>query len=721
MSPDVAGTVYHYSPDGRPLNQVPVPPGCVGAPTPEGPSGNSGILVVGPDLLLACDGLGSIFRVNKRDGSVIHTFDAATNLADRAEDMECDSKTFGPDLSVAWTKDAFFPRFFSFVVPPGTCGLCRPTARRDLNNDLTSAERTLLAQLELDYLTGGNLSGAQRGAVVAEHRVAINAWHGAPQFFPGHRGYIGEFELFLLNAGHPEFVPLPKWNPANPVPEEFGGASGAGGTDVQACVASWTQLPPVTPGATACTTAPCTRTSTVAVCAGSPTTGVSAPLPSEFVFDFPGGPKCSAFSDIEAVRTGGFEDSYHGSQVHCGVFSGSSTMCDVRVSPSSPIFLPWHAFVDDVAYDYECKCKGSCSVCTDLFTPFMAGTQAPSPRAATAAAQPPPSLPNIGFWCWFEDDVVPPDLTRRFVTDHSPFFLRGEVHGRPNLMPGLVGQAIDLDGKDDFVEADDRTAGEVDTSNFTLDGWVKTSASGLQPIVSKVGHGHGQGGYALFLKDGQLGLFFGTRHHQDVFLATGQASIVDGAWHHVAAVVDREYATRSKLFVDGQVVLAFDATPFTGDATSHAQLRIGQLDVPDLFSHHHRGRAFFKGQLDELDLIRSALPPDLVASVFAAGSAGKFGSLGNLPTSAGGPPCIDALAQRIAALPPADAAPLQALYNQLLAALAAGNRGRARQLAGQIGEQADARFDGSYMTTRFHAVHHLVEACLDVPPLSGRR
>ena len=177
--------------------------------------------------------------------------------------------------------------------------------------------------------------------------------------------------------------------------------------------------------------------------------------------------------------------------------------------------------------------------------------------------------------------------------------------------------------------------------------------------------------------------------------------------------------------VDGVVALQFDATPFDDDATSHARLRIGELDIgraPNhIRQHHHHHHqphvAHFKGQIDELAMVRSALPFDQVASLFVAGSAGRFGSLGNLPTSAGQPPCITQLAQQIAALPPASAAPLNVLYAQLQAAIAANNINRARALARQIAQQADAGFDGSYLTVEFHAAANTAENCLTVPPL----
>ena len=112
-------------------------------------------------------------------------------------------------------------------------------------------------------------------------------------------------------------------------------------------------------------------------------------------------------------------------------------------------------------------------------------------------------------------------------------------------------------------------------------------------------------------------------------------------------------------------------------------------------------------------------PVHVVAANDAADLARKLDSLGNLPTTAGQPPCITVLGQRIAALSPAEAAPLNVLYGQLLAAIAAGHRLQARQIARQIGTQSEAQFDGSYLTVRFHAVSHTVDACLDVPPLAA--
>ena len=63
-----------------------------------------------------------------------------------------------------------------------------------------------------------------RTGLIADVHWENNAsWRGPGQlFFPGYCGYIADFEIWLLNVNsRPEFVPLAKWNPANPIPHLF--------------------------------------------------------------------------------------------------------------------------------------------------------------------------------------------------------------------------------------------------------------------------------------------------------------------------------------------------------------------------------------------------------------------------------------------------------------------------------------------------------------------
>ncbi len=81
-------------------------------------------------------------------------------------------------------------------------------------NDLPPNERTLLASLIQQYTTPD---------IIDMHwNAVLSGVHNDPAgFLSFHRNYIGGLEAFLLEQGYPQLVPLPAWNPAEPIPEEF--------------------------------------------------------------------------------------------------------------------------------------------------------------------------------------------------------------------------------------------------------------------------------------------------------------------------------------------------------------------------------------------------------------------------------------------------------------------------------------------------------------------
>lgn len=80
--------------------------------------------------------------------------------------------------------------------------------RADLNS-LSKSQRQNLVNLMLAYIDD---------AVVADH---MNIIHSGIQIFIGHRAYIADMEAYLSANNGSEFVPLPMWDPANPIPPEF--------------------------------------------------------------------------------------------------------------------------------------------------------------------------------------------------------------------------------------------------------------------------------------------------------------------------------------------------------------------------------------------------------------------------------------------------------------------------------------------------------------------
>ena len=91
--------------------------------------------------------------------------------------------------------------------------------RQDLIVDFTPAERDTLVDLMQQYITSDivelhcnfrNLTG--------NNDLQI---HDDFNFLPFHRAYMEGMEDFFILNGHPEFVPLPSWDPNTLTPTEF--------------------------------------------------------------------------------------------------------------------------------------------------------------------------------------------------------------------------------------------------------------------------------------------------------------------------------------------------------------------------------------------------------------------------------------------------------------------------------------------------------------------
>jgi hypothetical protein len=166
--------------------------------------------------------------------------------------------------------------------------------RADLNT-LSAANRTNLVNLILSYLND---------AVVAAHTTII---HNDIHIFTGHRTYIEGLEAFLAANGGGQFVPLPKWDPAKPIPAEF---------NVVKPRDNGTQRNPLV------------------------NLNPNRPKPSQFaipaVWIFPNG------DDL-----GDAVNPWHGG-VHGAV---GGTMSDFNQASAAPIFWCWHAYVDEIYSD----------------------------------------------------------------------------------------------------------------------------------------------------------------------------------------------------------------------------------------------------------------------------------------------------------------------------------------------------------------------------------
>lgn len=187
--------------------------------------------------------------------------------------------------------------------------------RRPLLKDLSDADQKLLASLILEYTT------ANKSAVVKTHENTmmdpkLHAVHQAPYtlLFSWHRTYLAGLESFLTSKGQGKFVPLPKWIPSDPIPTCFG-VDQKGKKLIKNFnpKQDWTQF-------------------------------YHSKL-SVFVEEIRQGPKDTTANNLILADTLVVPHN----NTH-NIIGGNMA---IMKSPSVPIFWCYHAFIDDIAWDYE--------------------------------------------------------------------------------------------------------------------------------------------------------------------------------------------------------------------------------------------------------------------------------------------------------------------------------------------------------------------------------
>lgn len=207
--------------------------------------------------------------------------------------------------------------FYASTLPAQCTGI-RPNI-----DDFSASQREELNDLIMEYIRLGAIPSnppISRYPNVSHHNGHLTLVHGTctDAFVTWHRYYLQEMEAWLLSQGKTEFIPLPKWDPENCIPDEFWG-SDAWLTDLGG--------PPLNLP-TSCTTQ----------CIVSPNFSTFTNL------------NCNNFEDANDFSCQ-FEDP-HGT-VHVRV---GGIMRNAAISPAAAIFWLWHAWVDDVWYCYQTEC-----------------------------------------------------------------------------------------------------------------------------------------------------------------------------------------------------------------------------------------------------------------------------------------------------------------------------------------------------------------------------
>ncbi|MES2476596.1 MAG: LamG-like jellyroll fold domain-containing protein [Verrucomicrobiota bacterium] len=179
------------------------------------------------------------------------------------------------------------------------------------------------------------------------------------------------------------------------------------------------------------------------------------------------------------------------------------------------------------------------------------------------------------------------------VSDSSPNGNGGTAFGSPAYTTGMIGQAIDLDGADDYVEL---PTAAVQASEITVATWVHWDGGSNWQRIFDFGNNTHQylfltpqsgSGMRLALRDAVNGT--NTEYQINVpALATGQ-------WVHLAAVLNGNYAT---LYVNGKVAGTTTGIPLAPSNFRPTRNYIGKSQFAD---------PLFNGRVDDFRIYNHAL------------------------------------------------------------------------------------------------------------------
>lgn len=191
----------------------------------------------------------------------------------------------------------------------------------------------------------------------------------------------------------------------------------------------------------------------------------------------------------------------------------------------------------------------------------------------------------------------------------------GTIVGDPDVVAGKIGEALEFNGVDQYVDVGSPADGSLDFGSdidFTIAAWINVSEppADQYTIVSKGDRGSSPRILFKIMADNAyitLANEPGGGPKPDFSSIT---PVVNGDWHYVALVVDRRNATM--IYVDGVLDAQGVAAEGT-DVNTESPLNIGRS-----FQDGSSARRYFKGIIDEVSIYNRALDAGEVEQNFLA-------------------------------------------------------------------------------------------------------
>jgi hypothetical protein len=210
----------------------------------------------------------------------------------------------------------------------------------------------------------------------------------------------------------------------------------------------------------------------------------------------------------------------------------------------------------------------------------------------------------------------------RVALDSSGHNLNGAFHGRPRRVPGLMGGAVQFDGRGDYIDFGHSTPLRL-TGSMTIAAWIRSTSFPIDDaaIVSQL---TSDAGYQLdtTIDKGPRTIGFKlTNACGELMARYGSTPLVTGTWYHVAGVYDAQAKTMD-VYLNGRPNDGFLLGPVTGSQlSSRSSVYVGRRPM-ETFE--------FAGSISDVRIYSSALTETEIVAVMS----GK--AIDNLPFPRGG-------------------------------------------------------------------------------------
>jgi len=204
----------------------------------------------------------------------------------------------------------------------------------------------------------------------------------------------------------------------------------------------------------------------------------------------------------------------------------------------------------------------------------------------------------VGMWS-FDG----PDMYQNTALDRSGNDNNGTLTNGPLVTPGKVGQALEFDGVDDFVEIADDPSTDF-TGDFSLVAWAKSGGPAEHRRIISRRSGGGCEVYFLRYRNNNVAQLAITEDCTQNSV-DGTTNLSDNTWHHVVGIRRGNFL---EIYVDG--VLENDQSGVqTGSINPAAPFFIGTEGAVE----------FWNGLIDEVRIYDRALSSDEIKRLYNMG------------------------------------------------------------------------------------------------------